>query len=117
MDHITPVYPRNQWWVAARPREVTTTPLDRRILNDRIVFYRTEVGKAVALSGLCPHRLYPLAQGRVVGDAIECGYHGFRFRPDGRCSHIPSQDTVPGCGPNAALSGRRTGVLHLDLDR
>lgn len=30
------------------------------------------------------------------GDALECGYHGFQFGPDGNCARIPSQDTIPG---------------------
>jgi vanillate O-demethylase monooxygenase subunit len=32
-----------------------------------------------------------LGKSRVVGDNIECGYHGITFGPDGSCVRIPSQ--------------------------
>lgn len=107
MDHISTAYPRNQWWVAARPSEISTSPFERRILGDRIVFFRTEGGEATALAGLCPHRMYPLALGKVMGDEIECGYHGFRFKADGRCSLVPSQDSAP-----SAVGIRRYPVVE-----
>lgn len=87
--------PRNRWYVAARSAEVGRTPLERFILDEPVVFYRTEAGQAVALAGRCPHRGYPLGKGRVDGDAVICGYHGLRFEADGHCSHIPSQATIP----------------------
>jgi vanillate O-demethylase monooxygenase subunit len=46
--------------------------------------------------GLCPHRYFPLAQGKLVGDNIQCGYHGFTFAPKGKCVLIPSQGTGSG---------------------
>lgn len=87
--------PRNQWYVAAWSSEISRKPLERWILNEPLVFYRTEEGKAVALSGRCPHRGFPLAQGSLVGNDIECGYHGLAFRADGSCSRIPTQKAIP----------------------
>jgi nitrite reductase/ring-hydroxylating ferredoxin subunit len=86
---------RNRWYVAARSSEVSRAPLERFILNEPVVFYRTEDGRAVALAGRCPHRGYPLGRGRAEGDAVICGYHGLRFEADGHCSHIPSQAIIP----------------------
>lgn len=88
-------WPRNQWWVAANASEVTRTPMERTILGEPVVLYRTEAGEPVALAGLCPHRGYPMVQAKVVGDALECGYHGFTFNCTGACTRIPSQDNVP----------------------
>jgi vanillate O-demethylase monooxygenase subunit len=31
----------------------------------------------------------------VVGDTVQCGYHGFQFGPNGACQHVPSQSSVP----------------------
>lgn len=87
---------RNRWYIGAFSREITREPFERIILNKPVVMYRTEAGAAVAMYGLCPHRYYPLALGRVEGDAIVCGYHGFTFDADGKCIHIPSQDTGAG---------------------
>lgn len=88
-------YPRNQWWVAAYASEVGRELMMREILSERVLLYRTEAGQAVALGAICPHRAFPLENGRLVGDAVQCGYHGFTFGADGGCRLVPSQSGVP----------------------
>ncbi len=88
-------YPLHQWWIGAYSHEVGRPPMQRRILEQPVLMYRTEAGMPVALAGLCPHRLYPLIKGCLDGDTLQCGYHGFTFDPTGRCVRIPSQDSVP----------------------
>jgi phenylpropionate dioxygenase-like ring-hydroxylating dioxygenase large terminal subunit len=39
--------------------------------------------------------LLPLAKGKLIGDSIECGYHGFTFDTAGKCTAIPSYDDIP----------------------
>lgn len=89
------MFPRQQWWVAAQASEVGRTLLGRTLLEQEVVLYRQANGEPVALAGRCPHRLYPLAQSRLRGDHIACGYHGFVFGSDGQCVHIPTQDKIP----------------------
>lgn len=84
---------KNRWYIAAFSEEVTRQPLERTLLGLPIVLYRTEAGLPVAMYGICPHRYYPLARGRIEGDALVCGYHGFTFAADGRCVRIPAQST------------------------
>ncbi|MDB5717872.1 MAG: hypothetical protein JWM38_1299 [Sphingomonas bacterium] len=86
---------RNAWYVAALSHEVTREPMERWFLDEPVVLFRTEAGKAVALAGRCPHRQYPMAAGRLEGDILVCGYHGIAFAADGRCTRIPTQDRVP----------------------
>ena len=88
-------YPRNQWWVAAYACELSRDLLARDILGEPVILYRTKAGTPVALAGVCPHRAYPLSKGCVVGDAVQCGYHGFQYAPDGACQKVPSQTGVP----------------------
>lgn len=88
-------YPRNQWWVGAMSHEVSRTLMQRTLLGEPVVFYRTEAGVPVAMHGLCPHRLYPMVKGKLKGDAVECGYHGFTFDCTGACTRVPSQDLIP----------------------
>lgn len=92
-------FARNQWYVAAWSNEVGREKiLERWILGEPVVMYRTEDGKAVALEGRCPHRNFPLGKSLLRGDNIECGYHGITFSPSGSCVRIPSQATIPsGC--------------------
>lgn len=87
--------PKNQWYIAAWSAEVGREPMERWILDEPVALYRREDGGVVALEGRCPHRSFPLGKSRVVGDAIQCGYHGITFGPDGRCTSIPTQITVP----------------------
>lgn len=89
-------YPKNHWYVAAWSEELNNEqPLERWILGEPVALYRDPLGKVIALEGRCPHRNYPLAKSPIRGDAIECGYHGFTFGPDGQCIRIPSQATIP----------------------
>ncbi|MEP1446277.1 MAG: aromatic ring-hydroxylating dioxygenase subunit alpha [Paraglaciecola sp.] len=92
---------RNRWYMAAFSTEITREPMERTMLNKPVVMYRKEDGTPVAMYGLCPHRYLPLVQGRVDGDAIVCGYHGFKFADNGDCIQIPSQPKVTGriCQP------------------
>ncbi len=86
---------RDCWYVAGFASEVTDAPFARMLLGTSIVMYRTPAGAVVALDNHCPHRFAPLDKGTLVGDAIQCPYHGLRFGPDGRCVHVPSGDTPP----------------------
>jgi len=86
---------RNQWYVAAQSDEVTRTPLGRLLLSEPVVLFRTENGIAVALEDRCCHRRAPLSKGKVLGDWLQCGYHGFTFDATGACVRIPGQDRVP----------------------
>jgi vanillate O-demethylase monooxygenase subunit len=87
--------PRNQWYVAAWSSEVGRKLLSRDVLNEPVVLFRTENGTAVAIGGRCPHRHFPLGKGRLVGDVLECGYHGICFGADGKATHIPTQVAIP----------------------
>jgi len=84
-------YPRNQWYVAAFSDEVTREPIHRLLCEEPIVMYRDLSGKAVALFDRCPHRGMRLSNGgTIIGDNIQCNYHGIQFGADGRCKIIPS---------------------------
>lgn len=98
---------RNRWYIAAFSNEITRDPIERTILGVPIAFYRTEAGTPVAMYGICPHRYYPLARGKLKGDALVCGYHGFTFDADGKCVDIPSQATGAGfCQPTYRIEER-----------
>lgn len=88
--------PKNAWYVVAFSDEVSATPLARRILGERCVLYRTEVGAPVMLADRCAHRAMALSQGkRVCGDRLQCPYHGLEYDASGVCVRIPSQPQIP----------------------
>ena len=89
------MFVRNTWYVAAWDHEVGRHLMARKILNIPVVLYRTAAGAPVALEDTCPHRFYPLSKGQLIGDAVECGYHGLQFDCSGRCQLVPGQDKIP----------------------
>jgi phenylpropionate dioxygenase-like ring-hydroxylating dioxygenase large terminal subunit len=84
---------KDQWYVAAFDDEVGRTPLARTILGEDLLLFRTEAGIPVVFEDRCAHRRLPLSAGRLVGDTIECGYHGLVYDITGRCVKIPGQAT------------------------
>ena len=88
------VFLRNAWYVAAWSQELSDNPLSQKIIGEFVVLYRKSDGEAVALADMCPHRFAPLHRGRIIGDQIECPYHGLRFNAQGKCQHNPFDPKV-----------------------
>ena len=86
---------KNCWYVAAWAHELDGRLLARTILNQPVVLFQAPDGRVVALEDRCCHRGLPLSQGKLVGDVLQCGYHGLEFGFDGRCTRVPGQSTVP----------------------
>ena len=85
-------YLRNAWYVAAWSSEVGRGLLECTILEQSIVLYRKENGDVAAIGNACPHRLAPLSLGKLIGDVVQCPYHGLRFDGTGRCVLNPHGD-------------------------
>ena len=86
---------RNQWYCAALAQEIGAAPLGRVFLNEPVVMFRTARGEIVALEDRCCHRRAPLSKGKVEGDNLRCGYHGFLYDAKGQVVWVPGQDKVP----------------------
>ena len=86
---------RNAWYVAGWSRDFGRALTSLTIMDEDIVFYRTEAGQVVALTDECPHKRLPLSKGQLKGDAVQCGYHGMTFGCDGKCLRIPGQSNLP----------------------
>ena len=85
----------NEWYAAAFADELGRALFKRTLLGKRVVFYRTQDGRPVAMDDRCPHRSYPLSAGALDGDTIVCGYHGFRYDEWGNCIQVPSLVNCP----------------------
>jgi phenylpropionate dioxygenase-like ring-hydroxylating dioxygenase large terminal subunit len=86
---------KNYWYVAAGDEEVQEKPLGRTILGEPLVFCRGEDGAVMAFEDRCAHRHLPLSMGKVVGNTLQCAYHGLRYDKTGKCVRVPGQDHVP----------------------
>jgi nitrite reductase/ring-hydroxylating ferredoxin subunit len=60
-----------------------------------LVAFRTRTGQPVILDARCSHAGASLGRGRVVGDAIQCPFHGWQYGADGACVAIPSRCAIP----------------------
>jgi len=99
---------RDQWYVAAWSDEVGRVPLARTLLGEPVVLYRKTNGTVVALEDRCAHRRLPLSAGRLIGDSLQCGYHGLVYDERGRCVSIPGQ------ADHAAYGVRHYPVVERD---
>ncbi len=88
-------YVKNAWYVAGWASEFSHELKRVTIMDEHIVMYRTSGGSVVALEDRCPHRLLPLSKGKLIGDNVQCGYHGMTFDCEGQCVRIPGQENVP----------------------
>jgi phenylpropionate dioxygenase-like ring-hydroxylating dioxygenase large terminal subunit len=106
-------YLRNTWYAAAYSSELTTEPLARKLLDEDIVLFRKTSGSLAALEDRCPHRFAPLSRGKVIGDSLECGYHGLRFAGTGACSHNPHGPILPRARVRHYTVAERYGIVWL----
>jgi phenylpropionate dioxygenase-like ring-hydroxylating dioxygenase large terminal subunit len=94
-DEDTP-FIRNCWYVACFSSDLEEGKLFSRVLlGEPVVLYRLRDRTVVAMKDRCPHRSFPLSAGRLADDEIVCGYHGMRYRSDGRCTLVPTQHRAP----------------------
>lgn len=81
----------NFWYAAERSEKLTADkPLRVRMLSHEFVLFRDSKGKAHCLSDTCIHRGAALSGGKVMGDCVQCPYHGWQYNGSGRCVSIPS---------------------------
>lgn len=87
-------FPMNAWYAAAWDVELKNELLTRKLCNQPLVLYRNKKGNPVVMEDACWHRLLPLSKGKLEDDQVVCGYHGLKFNANGRCTHMPSQETM-----------------------
>jgi phenylpropionate dioxygenase-like ring-hydroxylating dioxygenase large terminal subunit len=59
-------------------------------MGEKLVFWRDSKGRVVCQRDLCAHRGAALSHGKLLGDRIQCPFHGFEYDPSGRCQRIPA---------------------------
>lgn len=75
----------NAWYVIALSENVGRSLGSVKALGEPLVYFRAEDGQPVVLDDRCAHRRFPLSKSRLIGDTIQCGYHGFTYDKSGQC--------------------------------
>src|SRR6185312_1201805 len=76
-DHWYPL----AWSEDLRPGRV----IGREFAGEPIALYRGASGQVFALEDRCAHRQVPLHLGKVEGESLKCGYHGWSYDCAGAC--------------------------------
>lgn len=81
----------NFWYPVALSDQISNdTPLRVQILCLDFVAFRDSQGNPHVLSDTCIHRGGALGAGKVVGDCVQCPYHGWQYDGAGQCTKIPT---------------------------
>ncbi|MHC1740407.1 MAG: Rieske 2Fe-2S domain-containing protein [Anaerolineaceae bacterium] len=82
---------RNQWYVVLKSTEVKPNKIVGVLrIGERMVIWRDSQGKAVCQADQCPHRGVALSIGCLMGDTIQCPFHGFEYDQSGKCTYVPA---------------------------
>ena len=82
---------KNCWYVLDWSADVEHTLKNRMIVNQDLVYFRTQSGEVTALQNRCAHRCFPLHRGTLHDDdTLQCGYHGLTYNTEGQCVKVPS---------------------------
>lgn len=98
---------RGFWYIIASSEELKPGQiLSRTILGEDLAVFRTQSGLPAALQDRCLHRAAPLSAGKVTGERLRCGYHGWEYESSGCLAHVPS------LGPETHKLGRRCATSY-----
>lgn len=81
------------WYPLARSRDVKPGKAHAvSFAGEPIVLIRSKEAGLFAVEDRCAHRQVPLSVGVVEDGGIRCGYHGWKFDCEGRCTSVPYLD-------------------------
>jgi phenylpropionate dioxygenase-like ring-hydroxylating dioxygenase large terminal subunit len=79
-----------QWYVVMDSTQVRDKPVGVVRMGEKLVFWRGSSGKVSCFRDKCAHRGVQLSKGKVIGDHIQCPFHGLEYESSGRVTVIPA---------------------------
>jgi phenylpropionate dioxygenase-like ring-hydroxylating dioxygenase large terminal subunit len=81
----------NQWYTILESSEVKGgKPVGVTRMGEKLVAWRDSRGQVTVMRDKCPHRGVALSAGKLVGDCIQCPFHGFEYDTSGTCKLVPA---------------------------
>jgi phenylpropionate dioxygenase-like ring-hydroxylating dioxygenase large terminal subunit len=81
----------NQWYAILESNEIKKGKIiGMTRMGEKMVAWRNRQGELSVMSDKCPHRGVALSIGKVMGDCIQCPFHGFEYDVSGDCSLVPA---------------------------
>jgi phenylpropionate dioxygenase-like ring-hydroxylating dioxygenase large terminal subunit len=96
---------RRCWQPVARIQDLGDGPQRAVLLGEALAVFLTEGGAPAVVADRCVHRGASLSMGEVVGEGIQCPYHGWEWDGrDGACTRIPSLADQAQIPPRARIA-------------
>jgi len=81
----------NQWYAILESNEIKKGKIASIIrMGEKLVVWRDSQDRVSVMSDRCPHRGVALSAGKLIGDCIQCPFHGFEYDTSGTCSVVPA---------------------------
>ena len=95
-EYPVPPFP-NGWFRMAFTDEIKPKSVkSARYFGQDLVIFRGEDGQAHVLDAYCAHVGAHLGKGGIiVGNTLQCPYHGWRYDGCGRCVEVPHANKIP----------------------
>lgn len=91
----------NQWYCVLESKEVKKGKMmSVKRFGEELLFWRTQKGTVSCIKNQCAHRGAALSGGNVIGDHVQCPYHGLQYDTSGTCVFIPSNGKAADVPPN-----------------
>jgi phenylpropionate dioxygenase-like ring-hydroxylating dioxygenase large terminal subunit len=109
---------RRFWYPVIPECLLKSGPKPFTLLGRELVLWVGADGKAVAMDDRCPHRHARLSKGWILDGQLQCGYHGWTFDGEGRCTRIPQKDDDDPAGISVPRyrTAQRYGYVWVTLE-
>ena len=116
LDSSNPLNLPPGWYAVFESSEVSQKrPQSAQRFGIHLVFWRNRSGQVIILEDHCPHRGAQLSLGKVVGDNIQCPFHGFQFDSEGKCQFVPELNKAsPGLCVKKFKTLEKYGLIWLN---
>lgn len=103
---------RNKWYAVLDSQELGKKPIGVTRLNEKLVFWRDEKGKAFCARDRCAHRGAQLSAGKVIDGKLRCPFHGFEYSGEGAVVTIPAMGKSYDVPEHYKVNSYRTYESH-----